>query len=324
MKKIIIDTLGGDNGEEEIVRGVIEASKIYSDYSFVLVGSYVNISNILAKCDVDKSRFEIVNAPSSISNSDDPRLVVRGKENCSMASSFNILKLDKEAVGMISSGSTGALLVGTIFKLGLFRGVNFPALSSLLFSIKGEYICLVDCGANIDVNRVQLLSFAKMGVALLKSYCGIENPRVGLLNVGVEEGKGNRLLKEAYPLFKTSSLNFIGNIEGNDIFLGGVDVIACDGFAGNIVLKNAESVAMIAANIVNKTLGDEGKPAIDEIHRLFAYNEQGGAIVLGSRKMVIKAHGAATKNTIVSVIGDMIKMDKGDFIQNLRKTLGDI
>lgn len=251
--------------------------------------------------------------------------LVKGKDETSLVKGLNLLKEDDECIAMISAGSTGGFLVGSIFRLGLIEGIRFPALASPMINIHEKWFALLDCGANLDVDAKSLLKFAKMGSALMKSAFGqIENPRVGLLNVGKEETKGNAVTKEAYPMFKESSLNFVGNIEGHEIYLDKADVITCDGFVGNVFLKGAEALSMVIEKIVYNFGKDDPniQKACSYIHKNFNYNEEGAAIFLGPKKICLKAHGHATSNTIVSSIRFAVTLHEGNFIENIHKELG--
>lgn len=318
MKKIVIDTLGADIGDIELIKGVIEAKKEYPQYRYVLVGNKENIENVICEEKESINDYEIIDSPYLDSSVTDVMSMLRFKGHCSMVDAFDYTKNNADAIGVISAGPTGMLLVSSIKHIGLLDGISFPALSTLLYNIKKNYLCLVDCGANIDIREDKLLQFAKLGTALMKSYCKIESPRVGLMNVGKEDTKGDALRKAAFKLFKESSLNFIGNIEGSDVFLDKADVIACDGFSGNIILKNSEAVAMIAMKIAK--MNGEEKTA-KTLYDMFAYNELGGAIVLGAKKIIMKAHGAANSKTIKSVIKDVINLDDNNFIENMEKEI---
>jgi phosphate acyltransferase len=320
MKKIVIDTLGSDKGEEEIVNGVILShQKRKNDVGYVLFGNKENIISVIEKNGESVMDYEIHDAPLIDENViHDVMSMFRFKGSCSMVDAFEYSKNDDDVIGLVSTGPTGMMLVSSIVHMGMLKGVSFPALGTFLYNIYGKYFCMVDCGANIEIREDKLLQFAQLGVCLMRSYCGIDNPRVGLLNVGKEEGKGDSLRKAAYPLFRDADINFVGNIEGNDVFTDQVDVVACDGFSGNMILKNAESVAMICRSIAEKN-GD--KKTADDIYNMFAYTELGGAIILGPQKMIIKAHGASDKKTIISVIDDIIRLNENNFIENMKEEL---
>ena len=321
MKKIVIDTRGNDNGLEVFLEGALLGSENYPNYSYVFVGDEVKINSYLKH---KKINYEVINAPETFLNTDNPAEIARGKDETSLVKALNALKSDDECVAMISAGSTGGFLVGSIFRLGLLDGIKFPALASPMINIHQRWFALLDCGANIDVDAKRLYKFAQMGSGLMKSAFGnIENPRVGLLNVGKEPTKGNAVLKETYPLLKESSLNFIGNIEGHDIYLNKADVVVCDGYTGNVFLKGASALAEICERIV--LMNDKEDPNIQKasktIHKMFNYNEQGAAIILGTKKICLKAHGTATSETIVSSVRFAVNLDQGGFIRQMEEEL---
>ena len=322
MKKIVIDTLGADKGLDVFIEGAFLAKEAYPNYKIVLVGNKEEIEEKLRKSKLDNC--EVIDAKEAFKNTDSPMDLVKGKNETSLVKGLETLKNDDECVAMISAGSTGGFLVGSIFRLGLIEGVKFPALASPMINIHGNWFALLDCGANLDIDAKTLLKFSKMGSALMKSAFGsLENPRVGLLNVGKEETKGNALAKEAYGLLKESNLNFIGNIEGHEIYLDKADVIACDGFVGNVFLKGAEALSMVIEKIVLNFGKDDPNiiNAAKFIHKNFNYNEEGAAIFLGPKKICLKAHGHATGHTILSAIRFAVTLHEGNFIENINKEL---
>lgn len=318
MKEIVIDTLGSDKGEEEIVLGAIESHRRYPEYRFVLIGIQKEIEEILRKNNENPEEYGIIDSLPLDESIHDVMSMLRFKGHCSMVDAFDYAKSHDEVAGVVSAGPTGMLLVSSIRHIGCLPEVNFPVLASFLYNIHQKLFCLVDCGANIEIREDKLFQFAQLGSALMKSYCGIENPRVGLMNVGKEDTKGDSLRRAAFPLFKESGLNFVGNIEGNDVFMDKVDVVACDGFSGNVILKNAEAVGLIGAKIAE--MNHEEKTA-RQLYEMFAYNELGGAILLGINKVVMKAHGAANRKTILAVVKDIIKLSQNDFVGLMKKEL---
>lgn len=316
MKKIVIDTLGSDKGEEELVLGAIQAKKKHPDITFVFSGDKDDIERILSREKEDISSYSIIPSVAFDFSIDDVMSMIRFKGHCSILDAYDYAKEDKDVIGIISCGSTGMLLVSSLRHLGVFTGISFPVLGTVLYNINHKYFSLVDCGANIEVREQKLVQFASMGSALMRSLCGIESPRVGLLNVGKEENKGDSIRKSAFHLLKSSDLNFIGNIEGSDVFLDKADVVTCDGFSGNVVLKTAEAVGMFAMHIAEKN--HEEKTA-KQLYDLFAYNELGGAILLGTKKLVFKGHGASNRKTIVSIVDIIDKLNQNNFLDNLRR-----
>ena len=315
MKKIVIDCLGGDNPQEDLVLGILPCLDLPVD--FVLVGEKAKLKALLESKNIDMGRFEFIDASRTVSNEQDPSSVVKGEDDSSVVKAMKRAR-EEDAIGYIGSGSTGAVLLSSIFRLGLLPGVKFPALGCFIFDYNRNPICLLDCGANINMNPPMALSFAKLGSLVVSSYCNIKNPRIGLVNVGKEEGKGTPFCKEAFQLLKQSDLNFIGNIEGHDILLGKADVILTDGFAGNILIKAIESCAMICKGIASRN-GD--KKTEEEINAMFNYTALGSSIVFGASKIVLKPHGSADAETIETAVRMVYDFDQKQMIENLKKGL---
>ena len=323
-KKIIIDLQGGDNGSEELLKGALQSAVVHPEFSFVVAG--MDIDTLAKKMfDEDSSleemfrnRFEILNAEDEIRTDEPAMCIFKGRDTSSMALSLGALKNDPDTVGLLCAGNTGALMVGSIFRLGLSGGLKTPALSTLLPNVKGGMTTLVDCGANVNIEAANLKDFALLGSDFAKKMFDLDAPRVALLNVGREPGKGNPLAVEAYGLLKelgdTGSIHFIGNAEGYDIIAGYADVIVCDGFAGNIVLKLTEAVGKCALGIVENYRKDGSfeSPELgeisDKLKELFVLNERGGATFLGTKKPIIKMHGCATSETVVSCVEQLLKI----------------
>ncbi len=316
MKKIVIDCLGGDNPQEELVKGVLNCLDLPVD--FVLVGEADKLKPLLEKQGADMNRFEFLDANHTVTNQQDPSVVVKGEEDSSVVLAMKRAKQD-DAIGYIGVGSTGAVLLSSIFRLGLLPGIKFPALGCFIFDYRFNPICLLDCGANINMNPSLALSFAEIGSLIAKARIQSDSPRIGLLNVGKEEGKGTQFCKEAYALLKDSGLNFVGNIEGHDILLGKADVVLTDGFTGNVVLKAIESCAMICKGIA---LQNGNQESAETINSMFNYTALGSSIVFGASKIVLKPHGSANAQTIDTAIHMVYDLDKNRMIQNLQEGLG--
>ena len=325
MKKIVIDLMGSDLGKEEILAGALEAIEALPEYGFVLVGSFTendkNNSVLQRYCE----RVELIQADEVFLNTDSPMEIPKGKEETSLVKSLVKLASDDDCVAFLSCGSTGGLLVGSIFRVGLVSGLKMPALASHALSKNLQRFVIVDCGANLDVDGKTLLKFGRLGIALEKSFALKENPRVGLLNVGKEKGKGNALLKSAYPLFESSDMNFVGNIEGDHVFNDEADVIICDGFAGNVLIKSADHVSKVVLDMVMNELpeSEESKALYAKIRARFNYNEEGAAIVLGSKKICLKGHGSASRKTILSSCLQADQLYRGGFIEAVASALGE-
>lgn len=319
MQKIVIDIYGADDGIEPVIRGTAKAIKNGLPFKPVLVGEKSSIDAIMLEMGVSGECYEVINTNKYITNLDPPTCVFGGNDDTSMVMAYSYLKNEDECVAMLSPGNTGALLVGSICRLGLLPGLKFPALASALPCAKQGLVCLVDCGANTECSPNDLARFAKMGNAFSKSYCNIANPRIALLSVGREEGKGNNLTKAAFELIKELPVNFVGNVEGSDLVSGYADVIVCDGFSGNIILKNAEAIGKAAIEIVKQLSSDQEiyDKITKELFRRFDFNSQGGATFLGTKKTVVKMHGCANEDTTVSCIEQILRLVNGGFIENM-------
>lgn len=325
MEKIVIDIYGADAGIGLVISGVAKALKLGIDFFPVLVGDESEITAAMKHQGISAHRYEVIDTNKYITNNDPPTAVFGGNDDTSMVMAYSRLKKDNLCTAMLSPGNTGALLVGSICRLGLISGLKFPALASALPTRGGGLVCLVDCGANTDCTPADLVRFAKMGNAFSSSYCGIKQPKVGLMSVGREKGKGNSLTRDTYKLLEETDLDFIGNVEGSDLLSGYADVIVTDGFSGNILLKNAEAVGKSAMEIV-KDLGQGENTQlinkiIDALFKAFDFNSQGGATFLGPQKTVVKMHGSANEDTVVSCIEQIIRLNKGNFAQNVAEAL---
>jgi len=299
---IALDTMGGDLGPSAAVEGALRATKEYPHVKIMLVGPQ-DILSPLAQ------GLEVLHAPEVITPAETPTTAIREKKNSSIVVGLRLVK-SGEAHGFVSAGSTGALLTGATVIIGREKGIERPALGTLLPTAKG-FVLLIDSGANMDCKPSYLLQFGQIGADYMQRVMGISNPRVGLVNVGAEEEKGNKATKEAYPLLKASGLNFIGNLEGREIPQGAADVAVCDGFTGNVVLKLTEGLSktlmgMIKEELMSTTLSKMGallaKGAFKKLKTRFDYREVGGAPFLGLKSLVVKAHGSsdalAFKNAI--------------------------
>lgn len=328
--KILVDAMGGDNAPVDVVKGAIEALKKENDLSLVLIGDEAKIQSLLEKEDASLiKRIEIVGSKSVVTNEDHPSLFLKAKADSSMAMCFERLRTDEEIAGMISAGPTGALLTGSILRIGRLPGVHRPALISTLPTRGGNTVSLLDSGANTDTKTEYLVQFALMGNVYLKAL-GKNNPRVGLLNIGSEEGKGNDLVKETYPLLKELPINFIGNIEPDHIQKDEVDLVVADGFNGNILLKGIEGGAgyvaglfkgamkhsiftKIGALFLLRSIKKYTKPLKDAINDC--------APLLGIKKLVIKCHGKGTALTFEQTILKTAYLAKQNLLKNMEESI---
>ena len=312
--RIILDGMGGDNAPLEIVKGAVEASSKI-DHQIVIVGREDEINAELAKYNYDESKIQVVHASEVIENEDSPVKAIRRKTDSSMVKGLTMLK-DGEGDLFISAGNTGAYMAGSLFILGRIPGIDRPAISSI-YPIAGGALpsIIVDAGANSECRPSNLLEFAIMGSLYMEKVMDRKNARVGLVNLGVEENKGTTVTKAAHKLLKEADLNFIGNVEARDVPKGACDIIVCDGFTGNIILKLTEGFAWNLLKTMKKKFTDglsakmgavllAGK--VKEIKDEFDYSEYGGAPILGVNGHVIKIHGSsgatAVKNAIIKGI----------------------
>ena len=325
--KIIVDGMGGDNAPVEIVKGAIDALNEYG-IDLLIVGNKDKINEELSKYSYSKDRVEVLDADDIISNDDDPALAIRRKKNSSLVVGLNALS-DGKGDGFVSAGSTGALLAGGMLIVKRIKGIDRAALTSVYPTSNGLAL-LVDAGANTDSKAEYLQQFALMGSIYMEKVMNIENPKVGLANIGVEEGKGNELAKEAYNLLKNSNINFIGNIEGRTIPLGEADVIVADGFVGNIILKVTEGVAIFLfkelkdifyADTKSKLGALLLKPGLKELKSKTDYAEYGGAPLLGTKRPIIKAHGSSNAYAFKNAINQAIKFIEKDVIQTIERDI---
>lgn len=325
MIKIVVDTLGADAGMGPVVTGIAEALRQNIDFFPILVGPSQEIREEMDRYGISADRYELVHAESFIRNEDPPTCIFGGCNDSSMAIAYGRLKNDPECKAMLSAGSTGALLVGSICRLGLQPGLRFPALLSALPCTGEGLVCLVDCGANVECVAEDLVRFARMGDVFAKSYCGLPSPRIGLMNVGREKQKGNALVREAYEKISQLPINFVGNVEGSDLVSGYADVIVTDGFSGNILLKNAEAVGKAAMKIVEKYGAGADPDVLKRIQtalfETFDFNSRGGATFLGPKKIVVKMHGSANSDTAVASVEQILRLEKAGFSRAIAEAM---
>lgn len=309
--RIVVDAMGGDNAPEEIVKGCILARDEYN-VNIILSGKEQEIKRILDRNTNNHKNIDILNAEEVITNEDKPVLALRRKKNSSLVLGLNAVK-NKEADAIVSAGSTGALLSGGLLIIGRIEGVERPALAPLIPSMKGGFSLLIDSGANADCKPNYLYDFAIMGNIYMQKVMNIPSPKIGLANIGSEKGKGNKLTIETYEILENSTLplNFYGNIEAREFLEGKVDIIVCDGFVGNIILKSLEGTVKqvmtgikeeLTSSFISKVGGALVRPALRNFKNRFDYTEHGGAPLLGIKAPVIKAHGSSNNIAIKNAI----------------------
>ena len=314
MTRVAVDAMGGDNAPVEIVKGAVDAVNANQKIKVYLTGKEDVVKAELSKYTYDTERIEVVNADEVIETAEPPVLAIRKKKNSSIVVALNLVK-DGTCDAFVSAGSSGAVLVGGQLIVGRIRGIERPPLAPLIPTEKGCSL-LIDCGANVDARPSHLVQFAKMGSVYMESVMGVEKPRVAIVNIGAEEEKGNALVKETFPLLKNCpEINFIGSIEARDIPTGYADVIVCEAFAGNIILKLYEGVGAtlikkVKAGMMTSLRSKIGallvKPALKKTLKTFDLQEYGGAPLLGLNGLVVKTHGSSKaieiKNSILQCV----------------------
>ena len=326
--KIVIDAFGGDNAPLEIVEGAKLALKKHKDLELILCGKEEEILQILGE---NTDRIEVVPADEIIKNEEHPTIAIRKKKNSSLVRAYDILKEREDVIGLVSAGSTGAVLAGAIMKIGRIKGISRPALAPILPTKKDSDVIIVDSGANVDCKPVNLLHFALMGSAYYSIVYNVENPRVALLNNGSEEGKGNELAKETFPILQNAPINFIGNKEGGDFMSGDLDVMVCDGFAGNALLKGTEGAVAAVMSVLKRSIKSHFwskigylfmKKTFKEVrNRIDVIKKHGGSPLLGCKKLVVKNHGSCLRNNILASIEQTILLHNNQLIKKIEDSL---
>lgn len=329
MEKVIaVDAMGGDNAPVEIVKGAVEASKGI-DYVIALVGKEDIVKAELEKYTYDSDKIKIVHADEVIENCDVPTVAIKKKKNSSMVVGMNMVK-NGEALAFVSAGNTGALLTGATVIVGRIKGVERPALGTMLPTEKGHSL-LIDAGANVDAKPSYLSQFATMGSVYVENIFNVKNPKVALVNIGAEKEKGNAVVKETYELLEQqNNINFVGNVEARDIPKGEVDVMVADAFVGNVVLKLMEGFGKSILGILKKELmGDflskigalMSAKAYKRVKTYFDYDDIGGAPFLGLKALVVKAHGSSNARAIKGAINQCVSFIENDIVNKIEANI---
>lgn len=323
--RVAVDAMGGDNAPGEIVKGALEALKASKDLTLVVVGQQKSLERELKKYQYDKSRVEVVFATEVIEMAEPPVVAIRKKKDSSICVGLNMVK-QKKADAFVSSGSTGAVLAGGQLIVGRKKGVERPPLAPIVPTAAGPFL-LIDCGANVDAKSSQLVQFAKMGAIYMECVAGVKNPRVGIVNIGAEDEKGNALVKETFPLLKQcTDLNFIGSVEARDIPYGVCDVAVCEAFVGNVILKLYEGTSAMFLQEVKKTFLSSLrtkagamllKPALKQTLKKFDASRYGGAPMLGLNGLVYKMHGSAKAKEVRNSIIQCVNFTKQDMVEKI-------
>jgi glycerol-3-phosphate acyltransferase PlsX len=324
---IAVDVMGGDNSPHEIVKGAIEGANRLK-VNVCLVGDEESVRREMSKNSFDEALVSVRHAPDVITNDDPPAFAVKNKKNSSMAVALGMVK-NGEAAAVISAGSTGALMAGGLMTLGRIKGIERPALAVPCPAKAGAFL-LIDCGANADVKPQNLVQFAQMGSIYMEHVHSINKPRIGLINVGTEETKGSEIYKETHGLLKECNVNFVGNIEGSFIMEGLIDVLVCDGFVGNIILKQAEGLSKglfgiikeeITSSFTSKLAASVLKKDFKRIKKRFDPAECGGAPLLGLKGLVVKAHGSSDAWAVYNAVRQCDLFMKNNIIDRITKIL---
>ena len=326
--KILVDAFGGDNAPLEILKGCVLSLEKYDNLDITLVGNKSIIEETAVKNNIELKSIEIYDAPDVISMEEDAGEIMKSKKNSSMAVGLQLLA-DGKGDAFLTAGNSGALIMGATFIIKRIKGVKRPAFSPVMPTSKGPGL-LIDSGANVEVRPEMLLQFGIMGSIYMENVLKVKNPRVALANVGVEEHKGGELQHEAFKLLKESNINFIGNMEARDIPAGETDVIVADGFTGNVIVKMYEGVAMelfkkikgvFYKNAKTKLAALMIKKELYELKQYFDYNQYGAAPVMGVAKPVLKTHGSAKADAVVTAIKSVIDFTSTDVIGKIEQNI---
>ncbi len=326
---VALDAMGGDNAPGAIVQGAVDAVNANDNVKVMLVGIEDVVRQELSKYNYNEAQIEVVNATEVIETAEPPVMAIRKKKDSSIVVALELVKAGK-ADAFVSAGSTGAVLVGGQLLIGKIKGVKRAPLAPLLPTEKGVSL-LIDCGANVDARPDHLVQFAQMGSLYMRDVVGVENPRVAIVNIGAEEEKGNALVKETMPLLKEcENINFIGSIESRDIPRGDADVIVCEAFVGNVILKLYEGLASTLIGVIKKGLLSTLKskigaalalPALKKTLKSFDASEYGGAPLLGLNGLVVKTHGSSTAKEIKNSILQCVSFNEQDITSKIKENI---
>ena len=327
LVKVVVDAMGGDNAPQETVKGAVDAVNTRKDIKVILTGRQDLVEGELSKYPYPKDRIEVVNTTEVIEMAEPPVNAIRKKKDSSIVVGMNLVKKG-EADAFVSAGSTGAVLVGGQVIVGRIKGVERPPLAPLIPTKDGVAL-LIDCGANVDARPSHLVQFAKMGSIYMENVVGVKNPRVGIVNIGAEEEKGNALVKETFPLLKEcKDINFIGSVEARDIPAGVCDVVVCEAFVGNVILKLYEGVgatliSKVKAGMMQNLRSKIGallvKPALKATLKSFDASQYGGAPLLGLKGLVVKTHGSSKAVEITNSIIQCVQFKQQNINEKIKE-----
>lgn len=323
---IALDAMGGDYAPAETVKGAVEAVKEHPEIKVILVGKEKEVKDELSQYTFSEENIEVVNATEIIDMGEVPTKAIREKKDSSLVVAMKLVR-DEKADAVVSAGSTGAILVGGQLVVGRIKGIKRPALAPFVPSKKG-FSLLIDCGANVDARPEHLLQFAQMGSVYFENVMGKKNPTVGIVNIGTEEEKGNQLVKETYPLLQEcKGINFVGSVEAREIPSGGTDILVCEAFVGNVILKFFEGLAKtflgcikegIMKSLRTKIGGMLIKPALKGLLKTFDVSSQGGAPLLGLKGLVVKAHGNSKSSEIKTALCQCIAFKENSINEKIQ------
>ena len=333
MEKVVIalDAMGGDYAPEQTVKGAVEAVNSSDEIRVILVGKQDMIAKELEKYEYAKEDIEVVHASEIIDMGDVPTVAIKDKKDSSLVVAMRLVREGK-ADALVSAGSTGAVLVGGQLVVGRLKGIKRPPLAPFIPTTKG-FSLLIDCGANVDARPEHLVQFAQMGSIYYENVMGKKNPTVALLNIGTEEEKGNKLVKDTKPLMKEcKNINYIGSVEARELVSGAADVIVCEAFVGNVVLKFFEGLALtlfgsLKEGLMSSTRTKLGallvKPALKGLKNQFDTSSQGGAPLLGLKGLVVKAHGNSSSKEIEIALKQCISFKKQKINEKIKESICD-
>lgn len=329
LTRVAVDAMGGDNAPKAPVGGAVEAVNSRSDIKVFLVGQEAVIKEELAKYTYPEDQIEVVDAPEVIEMAEPPVIAIRRKKQSSLVVAMKLVK-EKQADAFVSAGSSGAILVGSQAIIGRIKGIKRPPLAPLIPTEAGPAL-LIDCGANVDARAEHLVQFAQMGSIYMENIVGIEKPRVAIVNVGAEDEKGNALVKETLPLLRElDNINFVGSIESREIPHGAADVIVCEAFTGNVILKLYEGLAGTLVSVIKEgmmsTLRSKigallVKPALKKTLKKFTASEYGGAPLLGLNGLVVKTHGNATEIEVRNSIFQCVSFNEQNINEKIKENI---
>lgn len=334
MKRIAVDCLGGDNSPQANIQGALIALEKHDDLSVILLGDEASITPLLHGKESFLNRIEIIHAPEVITGEERPTDAIRHKKNSSMIRGIELLREDPSVDALVSTGSTGSLVAAATLRIGRIKGIRRPAFCPILPTMQGGIVGVCDSGANVDITPDQLLQFAIMGSRYLEACFGISNPRVAMLNIGTETEKGDKLRREAFPLLSEAEcINFVGNMESRDFLSGKYDLVVCDGFAGNVLIKTTEGTALEMLKKLKKEIMSSFRYKLGALFmkKMFTgfkdfmnYQNYGGSVLLGCEKNVVKGHGSSDAVSFAVCMDQAYRLLKAEMNEKIKESLAQL